>query len=187
MRIFKIFSILVFFSFLFQGCSKETDPCEGIVCLSDGVCMNGTCACAIGFEGVRCETRKRPTSIRINKIVIKKFPGLNNGDTWDFNSNPDIYIEVLKDRTIELYRSEVVEDADTAQSHTFIPSSPIIMDNVSRRYAIVIFDKDTQNVITNEFIGGVEFTPFTIGNNYAPVWDLSIEKFAFDVSVDYVF
>ena len=37
---------------LFLSCQK--DPCESLVCLNDGVCINGDCECPDGFIGPDC-------------------------------------------------------------------------------------------------------------------------------------
>ncbi len=41
---------------LFFACS---DPCSDVTCLNDGVCIEGSCDCAEGYEGTTCETEKR--------------------------------------------------------------------------------------------------------------------------------
>ena len=46
---------VLFLAFAFSAC--EEDPCEGVVCLNGGTCVDGlgTCECQPGFEGDSCE------------------------------------------------------------------------------------------------------------------------------------
>jgi hypothetical protein len=57
----KIPAILVTLSTLlfciyFISCKKTTDKCASIDCKNGGVCVNGTCSCATGYEGSDCST-----------------------------------------------------------------------------------------------------------------------------------
>jgi hypothetical protein len=45
------------------------DKCETLVCNNGGVCVDGACACKIGFEGNRCDTN-----------WYQKFTGVYNAD-----------------------------------------------------------------------------------------------------------
>lgn len=37
--------------------SCNTDKCKDVVCQNDGVCLEGTCDCAVGYEGQFCDTK----------------------------------------------------------------------------------------------------------------------------------
>ena len=65
-----IFSAALFFVFaiamVFVSCDKSAvkygettyyKPCEGVVCLNGGNCLDGYCQCPVGFEGTNCEIR----------------------------------------------------------------------------------------------------------------------------------
>ncbi len=56
MKSIKFLSVLaLFFTMaLFQSC--EDDPCEGVTCLNDGICLDGTCDCSTGYSGADCGT-----------------------------------------------------------------------------------------------------------------------------------
>jgi len=41
---------------LFFGCG---DPCDDVECLNNGVCIEGTCDCTEGYEGLNCENEIR--------------------------------------------------------------------------------------------------------------------------------
>jgi len=45
----------VFLIVFHTGCVK--DRCGGIVCLNEGLCVDGQCTCPLGYDGPVCETR----------------------------------------------------------------------------------------------------------------------------------
>ncbi len=56
MKILKLVSVLIVvfsMAILLESCKK--DPCESLVCLNDGVCIDGACECSDGFTGTDCE------------------------------------------------------------------------------------------------------------------------------------
>lgn len=44
-----------FSAITYTACSK--DDCEDVVCSNGGTCVDGSCACATGWEGPSCETK----------------------------------------------------------------------------------------------------------------------------------
>jgi len=56
MKYIKLLSVLALFFtvVLFQSC--EDDACEGVTCLNDGICLDGTCDCSTGYSGADCGT-----------------------------------------------------------------------------------------------------------------------------------
>src|SRR5438128_7153513 len=46
----------------FNACSS--DPCKDVTCLNGGVCDNGSCNCAVGYEGSDCSTISRDKFIK---------------------------------------------------------------------------------------------------------------------------
>ena len=70
-------SILTIFLLIFMALGtavtlnscKDDDPCDGVECLNGGVCNDGNCNCATGFEGTNCGT-----------AMADKFVG-----TWKYN------------------------------------------------------------------------------------------------------
>jgi len=57
--------LLVATGMVFNACTK--DPCKDIICKNNGVCRDGACKCALGYEGPFCAVR-----------MYEKFIG-----TWD--------------------------------------------------------------------------------------------------------
>lgn len=57
MRQFTVITILISALLIFSSCSKDDpDPCENVVCLNGGACVNGSCNCPEGYSGAQCET-----------------------------------------------------------------------------------------------------------------------------------
>lgn len=59
-RIPLILSSILFFFLctalvMFNACN--TDTCKDLICKNNGVCRDGRCRCAAGFEGVNCDTK----------------------------------------------------------------------------------------------------------------------------------
>lgn len=57
--------LMVASGIVFNACTK--DPCKDIICKNNGVCRDGVCKCALGYEGPFCATK-----------MYEKFIG-----TWD--------------------------------------------------------------------------------------------------------
>lgn len=58
----SVATIGIFSSVVFSSCNP--DPCKDIVCANSGTCTDGTCVCAIGYEGTLCETESRAKFIK---------------------------------------------------------------------------------------------------------------------------
>jgi hypothetical protein len=53
----SLLTIGTFASVVFSSCNP--DACKDVVCANGGNCNDGSCACAVGYEGSRCETESR--------------------------------------------------------------------------------------------------------------------------------
>ena len=88
------FFVLIASGVVFNACVK--DPCKGVSCMNDGVCHDGRCKCAPGYEGVYCETR-----------MYEKFIGTWQGTYRCNGSVPDQRMVVIAPgatpSTISLY------------------------------------------------------------------------------------
>jgi len=60
MKNFKLLSLAVAFTFGIAALNSCTeDKCKDVTCSNGGVCMDGTCDCADGYEGTTCQTEQR--------------------------------------------------------------------------------------------------------------------------------
>jgi len=58
MKNFKLLSLAVAFTFGIAALNSCTeDKCKDVTCSNGGVCMDGTCDCAAGYEGTTCQTK----------------------------------------------------------------------------------------------------------------------------------
>lgn len=60
-----------------------TDPCKDVNCMNEGVCDDGTCLCADGYEGTNCE----------NEIRAKYYGIFSGTVTCDDGSTQELKVE----------------------------------------------------------------------------------------------
>jgi hypothetical protein len=91
----KLYTIIISLILAFSCSEDLTDPCANIVCLNGGGCNNGKCACPPGYLGDDCGLTMEPKKVRLTKIQVTKFPSTNtNGEAWDSNNGPDLYVNL---------------------------------------------------------------------------------------------
>ena len=51
----------LFFLFVFAllAAACEQNPCKNVTCNHDGLCIDGTCSCVLGYEGSTCDEETR--------------------------------------------------------------------------------------------------------------------------------
>ena len=100
-----ILFILMASGVVFNACVK--DPCAKITCENNGVCRDGRCKCASGFEGPFCATK-----------MYEKFIGTWQGTYRCNGAVPDDRMVVIapgdKPTVISLYNIFTQNDAITA-------------------------------------------------------------------------
>lgn len=166
---------LIFFLFLVNGCKEEDDspdPCEGIICMNDGVCQAGDCNCRPGWTGPTCETQIEPERIRINRIGIKRYPLQRpDGTSWDDGSGPDLLIEVLYggQTLLPLQIDDRISDADGSQIYSW--DMNIDVDTPGDEYQIILYDWD-QTVADTELIAEMNFLAYTDDNGFPEIVEI---------------
>jgi hypothetical protein len=65
------------------GCKDK--PCDVVVCANSGVCVDGTCDCQLGYEGIHCETAMRDKYLG--------FYGVNENGTLTGSTQYNVNIE----------------------------------------------------------------------------------------------
>jgi hypothetical protein len=53
----SILTVATFSATVFTSCNP--DACKDVVCSNGGTCTDGTCACAVGYEGTNCDTESK--------------------------------------------------------------------------------------------------------------------------------
>jgi hypothetical protein len=69
---------LAFGLFIMNACS---DPCKDVTCLNGGVCDEGDCICATGYEGTDCGTEMRTKFLGSYSFIDGCYPGTTTSST----------------------------------------------------------------------------------------------------------
>jgi hypothetical protein len=56
-----IFSLILIYSCTKKGVDYNDTtlirPCDNVICLNGGTCLDGNCSCPLGYEGAQCQTK----------------------------------------------------------------------------------------------------------------------------------
>ena len=167
-------------------CSCLKDPCEGTSCQNGGVCMDGSCNCPVGYTGSNCGQQVTPLKMKVTAISVTRFPGLNDGLSWDPTDGPDIYFK-MSEEVYPLAQPEyLVENADpsTIYAFTFVPFD---LRFVTAPYKMELFDYDGVG-IPSQKMGELFFTPYASSNGFPTTIILDDGgSIAFKMEVEYIF
>jgi len=75
---------LAFGMFLMNACD---DPCKDVVCQNGGVCDEGDCICATGYEGTDCATEMRTKFLGTYSFIDGCYPGTPNSSTFSTSAD----------------------------------------------------------------------------------------------------
>lgn len=190
----------IFFGFLVvlttMGCSSDSDSssCPTIACQNGGTFVNCNCNCPNGYTGVDCGTQITPTKIKITKFKVTMFNNLDNGSSWDLNSEPDIFLQLVNGSggsniwISEIYYPNVLSNG--TNSFVFTPSSPIEITNTSSFYTIYLGDNDVNDSPSNpnDLMASILFNIYTPTNNFPSTLYLSDNQtypFRVELSLSY--
>lgn len=181
---FSVFSL--FFLLTFSGCGK--DACEEITCIN-GACVNGECSCEEGWRGPGCSQQKAPININVTKFEVTSFPETkSNGNVWDADGSPDIYLTLEKESSGEmLYQSAFpINEAAHDTTYLFEPSGQLKLAFPQDQYLIVLMDYDDDS--EDDRMARVSFTPYSPTNSFPSVLHLEAgEDFTVEVHITYSF
>ena len=163
------FFLLALGTVLFSsGCAKDSDSCTAELCVN-GFCSDGSCECYPGYSGSDCSQKLVPELIRINKIIVTKWPQLKGDETWDNVTDvekrrPDPYVRVWhyeNGDAVELYKSGRKLNPEYNSELTFTPSGGVRIENPTDSYRLSLYDADDSGE-TYEFMGGRTFDPWNV-------------------------
>ncbi len=178
----KLLFLLLPVMFVMSSC--EDDPCINTVCYNDGYCEDGTCVCPLGFTGADCGFQVTPTKIVLKRIRVTHFPATDaDGYFWDSGSNADIYPVIFKDDEVVFESSAYFTDANPNEIFDFNMTFDITKPFDS--YAVTLYDFDA--VGQDEFMAGIEFTPYHDTNGFPTEINLSAGGLKVVLVVEYVF
>lgn len=168
---------------LLISCTKE--PCEGTLCMNDGVCIDGGCDCTEKFTGPNCSEQKTPDDIRLRTIQLTRFPGLNEGTGWDSEDGPDLYFRLYEGSTPLAQPFLAFSDAsDTLDYYFFFDI--IDINNVMNEHTLQLRDYDKED--DDDIMGEVKFIPYQMNNGFPSTMILDDGgAVAFRLEVDYLY
>lgn len=191
----KNLSILSLLLIFIVSCSKDdnNDACSPINCLNGGTqTVNCGCDCPDGFSGSDCSTKLTPSSIKITKVDVKKFPDTNNGNWWDIlpNSDADIYFTIQNESQVEIYEHPTkYEDASGLNiTYPFTLDPALTINNVTNFHRIYLYDDD--GLLAHDLIDHIIFKPYDSLREGFPT-NLTItnltDTFECDITLEYNF
>ncbi len=183
---------------MFFGCSKDesSSSCTPIACLNGGVSTADCgCNCPQGYTGSNCGTQVTPTTIKITKIRVKKFPDTDNGSWWDVlpNSDADIYVTLVNTSFQTIYTSGYYTDATGLGTiyYDFTPTTPITITNVTSALSIKLYDRDYDILsltYTGSLMDSLFFNPYSSTGGFPPTITRTNDsgKLECEISLQYV-
>ncbi len=180
------------FVFLLTGCTKNKDLCSDVICLNEGICVDGKCHCAEGHEGPNCRAEMVPRQILITKIKVTRFPVWDPfyNISFDSASNPDIYPvihQMARWGSTTLWTSPVYQkDADPNEYYLFEVNPYVVLGySNDLTYTISLYDFDEFD--DNDFMGSITFGyPYFKGHNFPKKITLDIGgPVAYIITVEY--
>ncbi|MCF8320091.1 MAG: hypothetical protein K9I35_02645 [Flavobacterium sp.] len=193
--IIKRLAVLTVLVLLFNSCTKDSipsTPCTPIACLNGGTSRADCgCDCPQGFTGTNCGTQITPNQVKITNIRVTKFPDTKpNGSWWDTlpNSDADIKLTLQNSSQTTLWTSPTYYPDATgigAVSYNFVPTTPIIITNLTSGYIMNIYDRDT---LSDEFIDFVAFNPYNSSGGFptTKTFTNASSTFSFELTLSYV-
>lgn len=194
---------LLFFGLFALSCSPESRDCNSSNCFN-GRCKNGDCLCDDGYKGESCSEQIQPTSIKISKIKITKFPVLNGTNKWDnwdsttqsIDDNPDLRIALLRGTSTLVYEQpDSFQNAVGSQTYTATLSPELNITQVLSQYSIFLYDADTfisydtnGNPVTQDvdtYMSGLSFDLYQNTGGFPTTIKLTGSKVAFELTVSY--
>jgi hypothetical protein len=165
----------------FQNCNKA-DPCEGVICLNGGTCVDGFCNCAPGYTGDNCELQVKPAKIIVKKFELLGYPASNGGNPWDQFDGPDIYLRIMEGKT-EVYRyHKTVLNAVDGPVYTMTPLTEVDLDP-DTDYTIEIWDDDSDQGANDQKIQTTtKFKPYSANNNFPDT--INVKSFLWDLDMN---
>lgn len=171
------FLIILFFALFLNSCiDKKCD--YGCI---NGLCYEDNCECYTGWTGKSCDIQITPTLLKITRIDILSFPSGN----YDIGSNPDIYIKIYHGEELIHTQPNYFLNANPGSTYTVNYSSNINITDPTGYYSIVLYDYD--DVDSDDFIGGLQFSPYFSTNNFPNFEVVTYENFSFKVYYEYEF
>jgi hypothetical protein len=112
-----------------------------------------------------------PDYIKVKTVFLDKFPATDNGAGWDILDGPDLYF------TISYNGAEIYSSRSNSQNNAtgtvaaWAITGNLNLDYPADQYVIRVYDYDFPDA--DDFIGGMNFTPFIQANGLPAVIPLT--------------
>jgi hypothetical protein len=183
-KVFFAVLLAVVTAFSMLSCKKAVDPCTVAgTCANNAIgCIDGNCQCGEGYEGTGCFTEKTPKSITVTKVTIVDYPPLNNGQVWDFLSNPDWQLFFRASGPVG--QTTVYNDCPLSVTPSWavnIKLDPLVKN------VILLYENDAP--LADVLAASIVFTPgiFIKGSDFPPVITLTDTNITVKLAVTYQF
>jgi uncharacterized membrane protein len=118
-------SVAIFSAVVIASCNE--DKCKAIACAYGGVCKEGTCICAAGYEGTQCETITREKYAGVWTVFEKgtytetaqydvSFVNSNSGSMTDMNVK-NFYNRITGNVAVKLKNDTVYIPVQVVQNY----------------------------------------------------------------------
>lgn len=133
--------------------------------------------CDKGFTGKNCDQEIVPSKIQVTRLEVSTLPALDlNGSTWDpLGGKPDVYLKIVdQSSNVVIYTSGTVQDHNLNLGvYSDMSSSNILMNHPTGKYTVEAWDYD--DLDADDFMGGIEFTPYHEGERFPSQINLSCQ------------
>jgi hypothetical protein len=177
---------------------QSQSPCDGIVCINNGVCVNGTCDCTTGFMGADCSEECVPDHVYITEITVKNFPVTPTGSSvWDpfpadpvwpdlrvriRNSNAETggcFTNIIHNATPGEYTFTTIMTSTTEDCKLNFPED---------KYVIELWDFDNiPGDFTDDLMERITFNPYEADSGFPEIRPISGTFVDLEIKIDYVF
>lgn len=183
-------SLFLMISLLAFSCGNDDSDenlCENIECNNDGICIDGSCNCATGFEGPTCDIQKTVVGVKLTQVTVKNFPVTDAfGGGWDDDSKADITFQIVLGTDVLYLHSPFVENANPDDDHFFqIPDLTLI--DLNSDYVIEILDDDELEGGTFDVIDSYIFSIYSESSGFPNRIELRGGSTQVDLDIDYLF
>lgn len=122
--------------------------------------------CPEGYTGDNCEEEIQPKSFVITKIYLTAWPLTDDfGTSWDFGSNPDLYVTLSKDLSAPPnYTSPVFQEAELGFTQSWNTSFEFLYNE-----AVFVQVWDDDGGFTEDDFVGVVFQPYWMYGEGFPI------------------
>jgi hypothetical protein len=198
MKLFLKPTILFLFLFLAISCSDNSDDsCTPITCLNGGIQTTDCgCDCPESYTGSTCDIQVTPSSIRILRANVKKFPNFNpaTGNVWDdlligAFTNPDLQLDILDANDNILFKSYSLDNRISSSNcddeNLFYPNIFLNSIDITSPLSIKLYDEDTSGYY--ELMGGYIFILYSSDNNFPNTGSIGScsDSIVFELDLEY--